>query len=291
MTSVESQAKPSLASEVKQSLFNFINKNIPTANVSAIDDIVLSYVVTIIEEASRDSCFDVEGFMEMMDAYVPDFSNIDEGQVCTWVLEVEADLIRQKNEGEASCSGASSPGSSGLVVAMPSLSAMLPPPNTKTERNRSRSDSEGEEHDEHVVYECEEYTQQCEALREMFPNTSLMEIKHCVSIADGDVELAAATLLHRRENGQALTAVALPTPRTSVIDDVTLKYRIIERYSYVDEDSGNKEHRPLAPKMEPKKLVRYRDGKIVSLKGERYTEVPKPGAEEENLKKPKKHCP
>lgn len=54
-----------------------------------------------------------------------------------------------------------------------------------------------------------------------------------------------------------------------------------------------KEHRPVAPKVEPKKLVRYRDNKIVSLKGERFTEVKKgEDVDEVSLRKPKKgHCP
>lgn len=48
-------------SHVKESLFQFIEKNIPSADVSAIDDIVLAYVISILEEASQDPCFDVEG--------------------------------------------------------------------------------------------------------------------------------------------------------------------------------------------------------------------------------------
>lgn len=35
---------------------------------------------------------------------------------------------------------------------------------------------------------------------------------------------------------------------------------------------------------EPKKLVRYRDNKIVSLKGERFTEVKKEDSEEQTHK-------
>ena len=58
------------------------------------------------------------------------------------------------------------------------------------------------------------------------------------------------------------------------------------RYSYVDKDANKKEYKPMVPKVEPKKLVRYRDNKIVSLKGERYTEVKRD--EEAELKKPKK---
>lgn len=52
-----------------------------------------------------------------------------------------------------------------------------------------------------------------------------------------------------------------------------LKFSTYFSYSYVDKNSETKEHKPLAPKIEPKKMVRYRDNKIVSLKGERYTEV------------------
>lgn len=46
---------------IKESLFHFIKKNVPTANLSVIDDIALSYVISILEIASQDSCFDVEG--------------------------------------------------------------------------------------------------------------------------------------------------------------------------------------------------------------------------------------
>lgn len=64
------------------------------------------------------------------------------------------------------------------------------------------------------------------------------------------------------------------------------------RYSYVDKED-HREYKPVAPKVEPKKLIRYRDNKIVSLKGERYTEVSRRGGDEETeLKKPKKPiCP
>lgn len=46
---------------VKESLFRFILDNIPTANLSQIDDIVLSYVTSILEESSQDAVFDVDG--------------------------------------------------------------------------------------------------------------------------------------------------------------------------------------------------------------------------------------
>lgn len=46
---------------VKESLFQFITKNIPNADLNVIDEIVLSYVISVLEQASRDPCFDLDG--------------------------------------------------------------------------------------------------------------------------------------------------------------------------------------------------------------------------------------
>lgn len=122
-------------------------------------------------------------------------------------------------------------------------------------------------------------------------------MKHCLAIANGDVDRATQIVLHRQENGLCLNsnnALSLGLNKQSPkIDDSELKNRIIARYSYVDKDSDVREHKPLAPKDEPKKLVRYRDNKIVSLKGERFTEVNKgEDCPDISLKKSKKpHCP
>ncbi|XP_053622130.1 CUE domain-containing protein 2-A [Plodia interpunctella] len=276
---------------VKKSLFQFITRNIPSANLNVIDDIVLSYVISILEEASQDPCFDVEGLIEMMAGYIPEFGRIDPGQVLSWVLQLESDLSRG-NESDSSSNNDDSSASDKISLTLQSLSDMLPSI-TKTSRSHSNSESsEGETRRPAVVGETD-LSVECDILHEMFPNTCAMEIKHCLSIAFGDITQAAAIILHRRETGQSLSIAALhSTVKQPLCDDHELKSRIIARYSYVDKNSLSKEHKPLAPKISPKKLVRYRDNKIVSLKGERYTEVPKSGADEEHLKKPKKqHCP
>lgn len=46
---------------VKKSLSQFIRKNVPGAKLKSIDQIVLEYVISILEEASQDESFDVEG--------------------------------------------------------------------------------------------------------------------------------------------------------------------------------------------------------------------------------------
>lgn len=58
----------------------------------------------------------------------------------------------------------------------------------------------------------------------------------------------------------------------SFLANKRLNRRLNCSYSYIDQSETAREHRPVIPKVEPKKLVRYRDNKIVSLRGERYTE-------------------
>lgn len=136
---------------------------------------------------------------------------------------------------------------------------------------------------------CEFFAVETAALQEIFPDSSALEIKHCITIANGDIDHAIQMILDREEKGESLTGNLLGCgQKNKVIDDNELKNRIISRYSYVDSNAANKEYKPVAPKIEPKKMVRYRDNKIVSLKGERYTEIRKSG-EEVELRRPKKH--
>lgn len=77
---------------VKDSLFSFVNSHISGADLSVVDDIVLSYVISILEEASQDPCFDVEGFIEMMSAYFVEFSEINPTIVAGWIFQLEKQL-------------------------------------------------------------------------------------------------------------------------------------------------------------------------------------------------------
>lgn len=46
---------------VKDSLFQFIKNNIPNADISVIDDIVLSYVASILDSVAIEPNFDLDG--------------------------------------------------------------------------------------------------------------------------------------------------------------------------------------------------------------------------------------
>ncbi|XP_005182533.1 CUE domain-containing protein 2-A [Musca domestica] len=271
---------------VKNSLVQFVSAHIPGADFSVVDEIVLSYIISILEEASQDPCFDVEGFVEMMSAYFMEFSSIDQGIICDWIYKLANELLElQKNPDKHSAAN--------LSLNSLSLSDIIP--ESKLRARNSSSSSEKDEYpesDEYVSgnngYDINAiYSQEIKILEEMFPDTPLIEIKYCITIANGDIDGATQTILHRQDTGQSLTDKSHTVARKNVVaDDTELKNRIIARYSYVDKDSAKREYKPMAPKTEPKKLVRYRDNKIVSLKGERYTEVKRD--EEAELKKPKK---
>ncbi|XP_035781867.1 CUE domain-containing protein 2-like [Anopheles albimanus] len=286
---------------VKDSLFHFIRKHIPNADLKIVDEIVLSYVISILEEASEDPCFDVEGFIEMMSAYFVDFANIEPATVCAWIFELENKISNKNQISRAETTGNLSLNSLSLVDMIPeeklrgrhsSESDRDVLGNDEQKRTHRLSDSDGGS-TEGPNYDM--FAEQCEVLQEMFPDSSFIEVKHCILIANGDVDRATQILLHRQEAGQSLKGTShnihagKPQP---AIDEHELKNRIISKYSYVDKED-NREYKPVAPKVEPKKLIRYRDNKIVSFKGERYTEVSRRGGEEETeLKKPKKPiCP
>jgi hypothetical protein len=123
---------------------------------------------------------------------------------------------------------------------------------------------------------CDLFLEEYERLCEIFPESTSMELKYCLTIANGDVESARQIVMHRQESGQSFHNTSRHNANKSVkkVDEKELKNRIIEKYSYIDQNETAREHRPVIPKKcnAPKKLVRYRDNKIVSLRGERYTD-------------------
>ncbi|KAL3270591.1 hypothetical protein HHI36_021128 [Cryptolaemus montrouzieri] len=271
--------------KIKDSLLSFVKTHVPNADLNLVDDIVLSYAVAILEDISTDPSFDIEEFCEMMSAYFPEFESINHTIVYQWMFELEAQLRSNQPEEKNTI----------IDISLPEIA---PKPKTRTSSGSENSDlpkrvhklsemSDGSSVDSSYC----DFSDEVDVLQEMFPNVCSMEVKHCLTIASGDIERATQILIDRQENGQCLTpnnSLTIHVNKTT-INDAELKNRIIERYSYVDKDAFAKEHRPVAPKVEPKKLVRYRDNKIVSLKGERFTEVKKgEDVDDVSLKKNKK---
>ena len=107
-----------------------------------IDDIVLSYVVSMVEESALEEDLDVDGLCEMVSACLPEFSNIEKEAVSEWLLDVESKL-RQGTKG-------SGDGQPHDPLSQLSLAALLPPDTQimrvhhLSETSDAGSDSSGE---------------------------------------------------------------------------------------------------------------------------------------------------
>ncbi|XP_071830524.1 uncharacterized protein [Apostichopus japonicus] len=77
---------------VLKALSDFTTHHQPECSLSAIDNIVLMYVVGVLEDVGNDDDFDVDNFIEMIAAYVPGFHAIDVAVVCEWIFELSEKL-------------------------------------------------------------------------------------------------------------------------------------------------------------------------------------------------------
>nr|CAG4652018.1 EOG090X0A55 [Triops cancriformis] len=276
---------------VKDSLVSFLKENVANAALSHVDDIVLSYIVSIVEElsleGSSEDAFDVEAFSEMLAGYFPEFSTIPHGTICKWLFELSSHMSGLKNKDS-------------FTQANFTLS-YVPPVKTKRSPRTSESEEVGSKRSPRlsecsdqsidsadITNVCEsEFAAELQLLGEMFPSSSINELAHCLLLANGCVDKAAQLVLHRQEIGESLPPCeisAIPRLRTS-LDDKSMKKKIIAKYSYVDKDEDQREHRPPPLKEQPKKLVRYLENKVVTVKGEKFTEVKNEKEDREEMKK------
>lgn len=51
--------------------------------------------------------FYISGFVEMMSAYFPDFSQIETAKVCEWIFELANEMSKKKNNTESNSTEAS----------------------------------------------------------------------------------------------------------------------------------------------------------------------------------------
>ncbi|XP_069128026.1 CUE domain-containing protein 2-like [Argopecten irradians] len=260
---------------VQDELHKFLVKNDLDYGMLDIDDVVLDYVITILEDLGNgedvEENIDVDQFVEMMDAYVPGFGEISSVDICEWMFQLASNLSMKQTDNAPT------------RQRQTSLSDDLLEAITASPSDIQNANCEKEKETEKIV---EEEGDEVKILREMFPAACTMEVTHCLGLASGNVESAIQLILDRQESGECIKQVAEKTkkkPKVSVLDDKDLKDTLIARYSYVDADEHKKTFSPIAPKPESKKMVRYLENRIVTTKGEKFTEIKKD--EDEDMKK------
>ncbi|XP_077531512.1 CUE domain-containing protein 2 isoform X2 [Haemaphysalis longicornis] len=264
--------KPASDAFVKKSLVCFIQQETGEDATDMIDEILLAYVVGILESDIAEEGFDVVEFKEMLSAYIPSFDSILDTKISSW-----ARLLCGKVGNRTQTKRTESL----LMSAVICPESKVCNKSTPRSRNTSQSEEDVGKPNRIAVYDeselCDDTT--FRTLCEMFPAACALEVRRCLMVAGGDTE-AAAQLLLQRSDATAEALLSGPAHGSanarrdaSALGDKELRAQILTRYGYIDQDEDEKEHRPVAPKTEPKKLIRYRDNKIVSVKGEKYSEV------------------
>ncbi|KAM4729541.1 CUE domain-containing protein 2 [Anableps anableps] len=264
---------------IHSALHEFIQTYIPDADLSTLDDVLLSYITGVLEDLgsqqSVEENFDVEVFGEMLEAYIPGFAEIDSVKVCEMMFSLASKLATARTSADKE----NSVPKTGTAEVSLKLTALTSQPAAGQEPQCLKTQTEGAT----AKMSVSEWESQEQHLLEMFPKCSLSEARSALSIAKGDMEEAVRLII---EGDVHLS----PTPLNvnqgksiSSLADQKLKETILEKYMLVDSEEDNKTHRPVAPKDAPKKLVRYHGNQVVTTKGERYQLVKK--NETEDMKK------
>lgn len=89
---------------IQDTLTRFIQSHVPAADLSGMDDVFFSYITGVLEELgspeSSEETFDMDTFVEMMEAYIPGFAEIHSGDVCEMMFSLSERLGEARNKGE-----------------------------------------------------------------------------------------------------------------------------------------------------------------------------------------------
>ncbi|XP_074502061.1 CUE domain-containing protein 2 [Sebastes fasciatus] len=263
---------------IHSALHEFIKAYISDADLSTLDDVLLSYITGVLEDLgsqqSVEENFDVEVFAEMLEAYIPGFAEIDSVKVCEMMFNLASKLAAARTSADEE-NIESKARTEEISLKLTNLPSEPPPAETQC----LKTQTEGATAKLPVsVWESQE-----QHLLEMFPKCSLSEARSALSIAKGDMEEAVRLII---EGDIQLSSTPLNVHHGKSVSsqpDHKLKESILEKYMLVDREDDKKTHRPVTPKDAPKKLVRYHGNQVVTTKGERYQLVKKD--EEEDMKK------
>ncbi|XP_068806403.1 CUE domain-containing protein 2 isoform X2 [Struthio camelus] len=287
---------------IRDTLTHFIQSHIPAADLSGMDDVFFSYITGVLEELgspeSSEETFDMDTFVEMMEAYIPGFAEIHSGDVCEMMFSLSERLgeARTKEkpgrkavegrseatsedltQGQEPAGGACNrkqlctltEGAGAQYRSVPALQSVIRCPRAGGTIAALPSEEGGDLKDG------------VELLLEMFPACTMGQAEKALSMALGNLEEAVQLIVEEKvEIGTAgVSAKELARPRRTPNHE-ELKQVILQKYMMVDSAEDQKTHRPAPPKEAPKKLIRYIDNQVVTTKGERYKDIKKPESEE-----------
>ncbi|XP_060710136.1 CUE domain-containing protein 2 isoform X2 [Hemiscyllium ocellatum] len=256
---------------IQDALTQFVQLHIPDADLSVMDEVILSYITSVLEELgspdSSEENFDVEMFVEMMAAYVPGFAEISSVTICEMMFDLAARLVEARNKENVHP----------LTASQDCESFSKELASSKEDKKSSEPESNPVPREGASAKEgCGKVDDGVQLLVEMFPSCSLSVMHKALSVAKGNLDYAVQLIMEGRVKQPEAETLEETLPKA----DKKIKASILEKYMMVDNEDDVKTHKPIAPKAAPKKLIRYIDNQVVSTKGERYTEVKKTESEE-----------
>lgn len=287
-----------MESKVKLSLFNLLQSYVPQFTIDDIDDIVLGYVVGILEDIVEENsmeAFDAETFKEMLTAYLPESEEIPIKVITSWMFDLSEEVRTGKKKEKNTdfdikmiINNTTNMANAVNKKKTRSISETSEDYFTKKRNGRLSETSDGGSEDNNLEDDLvlDVYDASLETLVEMFPSSCQVEALHCLTTMGGDLERAAQLMINRMEMGQEIkpnhSQMLAKLTKKVALDDKEVKKKIMGNYGFVDKEEDGRYHRPTLRKgiKDDKKLTRYRDGKIVSTKGERFSQVTKEESEE-----------
>ncbi|KFV55241.1 CUE domain-containing protein 2-A, partial [Tyto alba] len=261
---------------IQDTLTRFIQSHMPTADLSGMDDVFFSYITGVLEELgspeSSEETFDMDTFVEMMEAYIPGFAEIHSEDVCEMMFSLSERLGEARNKEKPTQKTVES----GSEAPSADLTKGREPGAGACNGERLYTPTDGAR-----AQEGDDLKDGVELLLEMFPACTMSQAEKALAMALGNLEEAVQLIVEEKvEIGPAGVSVKeLARPRRAPNHE-ELKQVILQKYMMVDSAEDQKTHRPAPPKEAPKKLIRYIDNQVVSTKGERYKDIKKPESEE-----------
>lgn len=179
----------------------------------------------------------------MMSAYIEDFAGITPAVICSWIFELESQLS-QLNKPKENAKPL-------INLDTLSLTSLLPeeklrgrqPGQPSASANSDCTDIMRSKRIQHLSEtsdgggstdssNCDLFHEELEQIQEMFPESTYMEVKYCMTIANGEIERARQIIIHRQETGQSIHNSSRNTNKHKThvkLDEKELKNRIIER--------------------------------------------------------------
>ncbi|XP_024074471.2 CUE domain-containing protein 2 isoform X2 [Terrapene carolina triunguis] len=215
----------------------------------------------------------MDTFVEMMEAYIPGFAEINSGNICEMMFALSERLSEARNKGN---------------VCQKAVESVSRAPAEELNQSDEQGAEASDERRLHIPAEGAvaqgaegDLKDGVELLLEMFPACTLSQAQKALAMVLGNLEEAVQLLVEEKVEPGAVGANVKETarPRRAPKQE-DLKRFILQKYMMVDSEEDQKTHRPVPPKEAPKKLIRYIDNQVVSTKGERYKDIKKPESEE-----------